>query len=411
MSAPTTLPNPLNNIRRGELKRLFLHRGISKIEVHNQVEDILAERKRWTARALGERVDLNFNEKIRLGIRTVRCADRSEKMMKLYFREQKRERDRMRWHRMKQSLACGLSPAAKKLADRLFAHKWMSVADIVEHLGNRRRRKREAARSAVRRALNELIAADVIDVRTEARRTGGFERLVRLKKQENTALLDSSVRKKAVDVKFLGEANVFRPPVKRPLVKYSPPRRQGSMDAGTSDAERGAKEATRPIDFLLCREHCESRIGAKGWPSGSALESRRLGGRPSEQAGMKREGLPPVGGQSLGASDANGEHSARIPIDEPDAQSARPAVKQIAPLHVNRRPWPGIEDDGALTSLPDQRDRQEPTGTFDGPITAPSRCARQQTLATRCRFTLGPLRIRFHLKHRCDSSFGWNDSY
>jgi hypothetical protein len=225
MSASTSLASPLDNIRRGELRRLLRHRGVSNLEVHDKVEDIIAERARWSACALGQRVDLTFDEKIRLGIRSMRCTDRSEMMMKLYFRERKRERDRMRWHRSKQSFARGLSPAANKLTEQLSAHKWIGVADIVEQLGKRRRRKREAARSAVRRALKELIAADVVDARIEARRSGGFERLVRLKKLENPALLDSSVREKAVNVEVLGEASTFRPPVKRPLVKYSPPHR------------------------------------------------------------------------------------------------------------------------------------------------------------------------------------------
>jgi hypothetical protein len=77
MSTPTVPPNLLNNIRRGELKRLLLRRAESKIEVHNLVEDILAERDRWTAGALGRRMDLTFHEKIRFGIRTIACIDRS----------------------------------------------------------------------------------------------------------------------------------------------------------------------------------------------------------------------------------------------------------------------------------------------------------------------------------------------
>jgi hypothetical protein len=240
VSTSTTPLNRLNNIRRGELRRLLLHRKVSKTEVHNKVEDILAEgRGRWTARALGHRVDLTFDEKIRLGIRSMRCTDRSEKMMKLYFRERKRERDRMRWHRSKQSFSRGLSPAANKLAEQLSAHKWMGVADIV-HQGKRRRGRREAARSAVRRALKELIAADLVDEKLEARRSGGFERRMRLKKPENPALLNSSARKKAINVEVVGEASVFRPPVARPPVKYSPPHRASSVDACTSDEERAA---------------------------------------------------------------------------------------------------------------------------------------------------------------------------
>jgi hypothetical protein len=75
----------LDNIRRGELKRLLRHRGVSEIEVHNAVEDILAERVKWTAAALAEHMQLTFEEKIPLGIRTIECIDRTKKMMRLFF--------------------------------------------------------------------------------------------------------------------------------------------------------------------------------------------------------------------------------------------------------------------------------------------------------------------------------------
>ena len=57
--------NPLDNIRRGELKRILLYQGASKVEVHNMVEDIMAERFRWTAVALGRRMNLTFALKIK----------------------------------------------------------------------------------------------------------------------------------------------------------------------------------------------------------------------------------------------------------------------------------------------------------------------------------------------------------
>jgi isopentenyl diphosphate isomerase/L-lactate dehydrogenase-like FMN-dependent dehydrogenase len=39
----------LINIRRGELKRIFRHCGVPEIDILNRVEDILAERRRWSA--------------------------------------------------------------------------------------------------------------------------------------------------------------------------------------------------------------------------------------------------------------------------------------------------------------------------------------------------------------------------
>ncbi len=86
----------LDNVRRGELKRILRAQGVSEIEVYNKVEDILAERTRWTKTALGERVGLTFDLKIRLGIRTIACIDCSRWMMKEYYLRCKRERDRVR---------------------------------------------------------------------------------------------------------------------------------------------------------------------------------------------------------------------------------------------------------------------------------------------------------------------------
>jgi DNA-binding transcriptional ArsR family regulator len=295
MSAPTAPVNPLNNIRRGELKRLLLRRGTSEVEVHNMVEDIIAERDRWTARALGQRMDLTFHEKIRLRIKTIACIDRSKKMVQLYFREQKRERDRMRWQRNKQTLPRDLSPMAKQIA-QLVAEKSMSVAEIVDVLRRPQRRKREAARSAVRRALRELIAADLLEVRVEARPTGGYERLVRLKKPENAALLDTSMREKSVVVDGFGEASDFRPPVTRPPVKFSPPHRRSSMKPDTSRVRPSAENATRLTDSYYTAGTAKAALSERGSRAGA--RSKVVGLKsdvPNERAGQREE-VPPSRG-------------------------------------------------------------------------------------------------------------------
>ncbi len=66
--------NPLENIRKGELKRILRHRGTSEVEVANALADILAEHSRWTTVALGERMKLTFNETITLAIRNAKRA-------------------------------------------------------------------------------------------------------------------------------------------------------------------------------------------------------------------------------------------------------------------------------------------------------------------------------------------------
>jgi hypothetical protein len=98
--------NMLDNLRRGELKRLLLHRrAASKVDVYNVVEDILGERVKWTSTALGRRMQLTFEEKVRLGIRTLRCIDRNANMMRLYYLERRRERDRRRAKKMRGQMA------------------------------------------------------------------------------------------------------------------------------------------------------------------------------------------------------------------------------------------------------------------------------------------------------------------
>src|SRR4051812_19483492 len=92
----------LANLRRGELKRFFRHQGVPEAEVHNLVEDLLAERPRWSAAELGKWIGLTFEEKLSLRIRTIQCMDRTLDEVKAHFREQKRMRDRVRKQRLGQ---------------------------------------------------------------------------------------------------------------------------------------------------------------------------------------------------------------------------------------------------------------------------------------------------------------------
>jgi hypothetical protein len=230
-------------------------------------------------------------------------------MVQLYFREQKRERDRVRWKRKKQTLPHDLSPMAKQVA-QLVAEKSMSVAEIVEVLRRPQRRKREAARSAVRRALREMTAADLLEDKVEARPTGGFERFVRFKKPENAALFDCSIRNKPVVVDSLGEASDFRPPVTRPLVNSSPPHRRSSTNPATSRARPAAKNATRLIDSSYTASTAKAALSQSGGRAGA--RSKVVGlkdDRPNERTG-KREAVPPSGTQLLCASNTNGGKAA-----------------------------------------------------------------------------------------------------
>ena len=369
MSAPTAPINPLNNIRRGELKRLLLHRGTSEVEVHNLVEDIIGERARWTAPALGWRMKLAFDEQISLGIRTIACIDRTKWMVRLYFRERKRERDRMRWQRKKQTFGRGLSPMAKQISE-LTAEKWMSVAEIVEILRRPQRRKREAARSAVRRALTELSAADLVEIRVEDRPTGGYERFVRLKKLKTTGLLDCSIQKKAAVVDVLGDAGNSRPPVTRPPVIFSPPHRRSSTKPGTSHARPAAENATRPIDSYNTASTAKAALSQRGGRAGARSKVVGLKDDPPNERAGKREGVPPPGRQLLCASNAKGgrrkKRAACVVVGGRHAELADLIeIVRAAARDPVAADWAGIQEryqgqllDTAVASLPDRHEQK-----------------------------------------------------
>jgi hypothetical protein len=369
MSAPTAPVNPLNNIRRGELKRLLRHRGTSEVEVHNLVEDIIGECARWTSPALGWRMKLTFDEQIRLRIRTIACMDRKKWMVRLHFRERKRERDRMRWHRKKQTFLRDLSPMAKQIAE-LTAEKWMSVAKVVQILRRPQQRKREGARSAVRRALTELITADLLEDNVVDRPTGGYERFVRLKKPENAALLDTTTRKKSAVIDSFGEASDFRPPVTRPPVKSSPPHRRSSTKPGTSRARPAPKNATRLIDSYYTASIAKAALSQRRGRAGARSKAVVLNSdRPNKRAG-KRESVPPSGGQLLCASNTNGsdrkKRAASVIVGGRDADLADLLEIIRAAAHDPvAADWAGIQEryhsgflDMAVASLPDHHERE-----------------------------------------------------
>ena len=176
--------DPLDNIRRAELKRIFRHRGVSEVEVHNAVEDIISERRRWTAAELGLRMKLPFTEWEKLGIRTMRCIDRSPEMMRLYVAERQLERDRIRKgkKRAMNVKTKGLSPRAKELAAMLNSD-WQQSCDLVELIRKRRGRiKRQTIEQAVLRASLELCEAGIAEQKIEANPRGGRARYLRWNK-------------------------------------------------------------------------------------------------------------------------------------------------------------------------------------------------------------------------------------
>src|SRR6516164_8062036 len=132
--------DPLTNIRRGELKRILRHNGVSEIELRNRVEDILAERPKWTGVALGRRIGLTFEKKLLLGIRTIQCMDKTPAEVKAYFRERKRTRDRDRKKRLRQmaSPADSLSVRARDLLAVLLDGEWTRSTDLAQKVEKRK---------------------------------------------------------------------------------------------------------------------------------------------------------------------------------------------------------------------------------------------------------------------------------
>jgi hypothetical protein len=171
----------LDNIRSCELRRLLRHRGVSEIEVHNEVENILDERVRWTATALGERVQLIFDERYRLGIRTIASVDMSKRMTRLKYRaqrlERRRERDRRRYQQMKAQLP--ISPRARRLLATLTPDRWHDSRSSIEAMKGHYRREngrplnKDALAQAVLRAARELCEADLAEQKIAPGPKGG----------------------------------------------------------------------------------------------------------------------------------------------------------------------------------------------------------------------------------------------
>jgi hypothetical protein len=229
----------LDNVRRGELKKLLCHRGVSEIEVYNAVEDIMAERARWTPTALGHRVNLTFNDKIRLGIRTIACVDRTKKMMRMYFRERKRERDRMRVNKMREKIPRsrdmkGVSPRAKQLADAL-TDQWIASRDLADLVRKRWHLKPVALLSAVLRGSRELCKAGIAEQKIEAGLAGGRVLFLRRKKPMN---IDVSERR---EVSYIDKISTLRkgdsqmPSRHCRDDKNESPHRRSSTKPGTSE--------------------------------------------------------------------------------------------------------------------------------------------------------------------------------
>jgi hypothetical protein len=173
----------LDNVRRGVLRRLLLHRGVSEIVVANMVEDIMDERPRWTAATFGQRLEVTFEEwkRVHLG-NVIAPIDRTKDEMRAHFRKQKQLRDRIRMRKVRAQTpktTTTISPRAEQLAAMLNAD-WLASTSIMEIMKAKWRLKREIAlRVATLRASRELVDAGIAERKTEPGPSGGYVTFVR----------------------------------------------------------------------------------------------------------------------------------------------------------------------------------------------------------------------------------------
>ena len=127
-------------------------------------------------------MQLTFEERRQLGIRTIACVDVNKKMVREYNLRRKRERDRRYAHRMRaQNPKARLSRRAKQLAAFLNSN-WKSSVCLVAILRKRKGRpsRQDAAGKALRRAARELSEAEIgFEVKTEPGPRGGYLTFVR----------------------------------------------------------------------------------------------------------------------------------------------------------------------------------------------------------------------------------------
>jgi hypothetical protein len=175
----------LDNIRRAGLKRLLLHRrAATRINVHCVVEDILAERVRWTNKTLGARLQVKWAEVLLLNLRGMTPVDVTKETRSQYYLQRRRERDRRRAKKMRAEMKemNGLSARARKFAAMLNS-KWMPNHRLAAVVEKKWRLKHDAARKAMRRAVIELSAANIgLEVKVAPGPRGGYLTLIRMQR-------------------------------------------------------------------------------------------------------------------------------------------------------------------------------------------------------------------------------------
>jgi hypothetical protein len=179
------MPAPPPNVRRSELKRIFLYRGAAVIEVSNLVEDFMDKHEAASSVKAGIHLQLTWDEKCKLGIKTIACIDRTREEVRIFYRERRRERDRMKKKviRMQTLKTKDISPRAKQLAAVLNGD-WVQTRDLVKSVKQFRREpgrplKRRTMMQVALRAGEELCEIGIAEQKIETSAQGGRARFLR----------------------------------------------------------------------------------------------------------------------------------------------------------------------------------------------------------------------------------------
>jgi len=158
---------------------------ISPRELQHLIADVDAHSRRWTADALGDRVELSFEEKIGLDIRNIACFDKPKHEVNAFYHQRRRERDAKRKRdrraakkKDRESGVKNLSPRASAVFEFLRGEGWAcntGIAAGIRELPAFKGLSWESTLRAVGRAVDELVKSNAVEVRmerTSTRHTG-----------------------------------------------------------------------------------------------------------------------------------------------------------------------------------------------------------------------------------------------
>jgi hypothetical protein len=179
------------NRRRGELRRLFQHRGMSRWQADSEIAGF-GDLTAWSADALGNRLGLTFADKIDLDIQTIRCIDKTPAEVSEFYEHRQRERRRERQaeyareRRARIAFAANLDVRREALLEAI-PIKPISVPQLIRNTGmwpcwtmpNGKRLTGTSLAAVIRRELDHLEDAGFIMSELRTGKRGAKVRWVR----------------------------------------------------------------------------------------------------------------------------------------------------------------------------------------------------------------------------------------